>query len=498
VAGKGCVHTPLDGGSCDTDSACGGVCVAGTCESDGTPTQSACGDVPVTGQCIGGDLVQCILGELVTTSCADVGRLCGWDGSGWGGEGAFACVIGEGQACDAVSDAGSCDGDVLTWCDPATGTTIIEDCAAYDTKCGWTGSYHCCHEPQECVPNCSGRQCGDDGCGGSCGSCDGGKTCSDNGLCGDCDGPDAVCVSGDCGNDNACQTVQCNDQDGCANVALPDGTSCSLDEQLCGGGECKLGYCVPDASPHPDDICGDLPPVGLCDGHVLRKCGDAGPTAVDCAALGLVCGWNPELMDGFGAFGCYAQDQPSCAGVPDSGKCDGSVLTYCSDGEPVVVDCAETNDNCGWTGSFHCCHPPVACVPLCNGRGCGDDGCGGSCGTCADDEYCSESGVCFEACDEAPSAEPHTDEPPSDEPLPAPQSSGSGTPSADAPSSIPTIPGEQVPASGCLAAPSSTGHPAAVLLLLSMLALLTRARRAGRLSGRCHASSPRMHKRTAG
>ena len=34
----------------------------------------------------------------------------------------------------------------------------------------------------DCVPDCSGKNCGDDGCGGSCGSCPSGQTCSD-GVC---------------------------------------------------------------------------------------------------------------------------------------------------------------------------------------------------------------------------------------------------------------------------------------------------------------------------
>lgn len=34
-----------------------------------------------------------------------------------------------------------------------------------------------------CVPACSGRECGSDGCGGSCGSCTGTETCSAAGQC---------------------------------------------------------------------------------------------------------------------------------------------------------------------------------------------------------------------------------------------------------------------------------------------------------------------------
>ncbi len=38
---------------------------------------------------------------------------------------------------------------------------------------------------------------------------------------------------------------------------------------------------------------------------------------------------------------------------------------------------------------------PDACVPLCDERLCGDDGCGGSCGACAQDEFCAQDGQCY-------------------------------------------------------------------------------------------------------
>ena len=32
-------------------------------------------------------------------------------------------------------------------------------------------------DAQQCTPNCDGKKCGDDGCGGSCGKCDDGQVC---------------------------------------------------------------------------------------------------------------------------------------------------------------------------------------------------------------------------------------------------------------------------------------------------------------------------------
>jgi len=37
---------------------------------------------------------------------------------------------------------------------------------------------------------------------------------------------------------------------------------------------------------------------------------------------------------------------------------------------------------------------PPACVPSCNGRACGGDGCGGTCGSCAAGLACQSDGAC--------------------------------------------------------------------------------------------------------
>jgi len=466
---KGCSHTPLscdDGDPCTFDTCTpGGGCLhvpdakACTCGGAGAPEPSACGDIPVTGVCSGDTLVECVFGEVVITPCGDVGRLCGWDDYGWGGQGAFACVVGDGQSCDAVPDSGSCDGDLLTWCDTATGTTVMENCAAHGGKCGWTGSFFCCHEPGACIPMCSGRMCGDDGCGGTCGQCPAGESCTDNGLCAGCDGPGPVCPGGDCGNDNECQKLKCAGDGGCANVALPDGTECYPD-MYCGGGQCNMGYCVPDEAEPLGDLCGDVPVVGVCDGHILSRCKNGKVEMIDCAADDMVCGWDTDLMDGYGAFGCYWEDEAPCVGIPDSGMCDGTILTYCDQGEAVHVNCAMTDEDCGWTGSFHCCHPAVACVPLCNGRECGSDGCGGTCGACGEDQFCADSGLCY-GCEEAlPPIALIADETPVQ------------TPEWKRPER-PMIPAKPVPGNGC-GSSSGAGHSGAILWLLGLLMLVWR------------------------
>ena len=53
------------------------------------------------------------------------------------------------------------------------------------------------------------------------------------------------------------------------------------------------------------------------------------------------------------------------------------------------------------------------CIPSCSGRECGGDGCGGSCGSCGDEESCS-SGICVSDEDEEEEEEVELLAPPSE------------------------------------------------------------------------------------
>jgi hypothetical protein len=94
-----------------------------------------------------------------------------------------------------------------------------------------------------CVPDCTGLQCGDDGCGGSCGTCAVGEDCIGG-----------MCLPG-CVPD--CTGLQCGD-DGCGGSC---GT-CVVGED-CIGGTCLPG-CVPDCTGLQcgDDGCGGI--CGTC------------------------------------------------------------------------------------------------------------------------------------------------------------------------------------------------------------------------------------------
>jgi V8-like Glu-specific endopeptidase len=98
-----------------------------------------------------------------------------------------------------------------------------------------------------CTPNCSGRQCGSDGCGGSCGTCGNGQTCSSSGQC----------TGGGC--TPSCNGKQCGD-DGC-------GGSCGTcgNGQICdAGGQCVGGSCTPEAEPNDTSSTGNALGPKLC------------------------------------------------------------------------------------------------------------------------------------------------------------------------------------------------------------------------------------------
>lgn len=177
-----------------------------------------------------------------------------------------------------------------------------------------------------CEPGCSGRRCGDDGCGGSCGApCADGLTCTPEGQC-----AESVCLP-------SCEGAVCGD-DGC-------GSSCGTcpEGEGCVAGAC---VCVPDCD---DRQCGPDGCGGFCGG---------------CAAE-LFC----RTLDGQ----CVESCERECDGrVCGDDGCGGSCGGECPEGTAC-------------SGAGQC-----VCAPSCGENVCGDDGCGGSCGSCASVQDCVE------------------------------------------------------------------------------------------------------------
>ncbi|HIA01520.1 MAG TPA: hypothetical protein EYN66_06360 [Myxococcales bacterium] len=95
------------------------------------------------------------------------------------------------------------------------------------------------YECNDCVPDdCDGKNCGVNGCGGSCGSC--------NSLISECN-PLGQCVcfpTISCDDGKACTTGSCDPQVGCVYANVLDGEACPSDG-VCQGGVCTYEGCNP-------------------------------------------------------------------------------------------------------------------------------------------------------------------------------------------------------------------------------------------------------------
>jgi hypothetical protein len=188
-----------------------------------------------------------------------------------------------------------------------------------------------------CKPACSGKQCGNDGCYGTCGDCK--------------DGAD--CVDGKCVNPDSCS--------GYCSKTAPGGCGCS---DTCFNND----SCC-------EDVCTACPTLTKCSGCTCtgKECGDNG--------CGQSCGecTSPETCQ--------------------NNKCV-SGTTGCGSSYPACKECVCKNLDSwcctGWDSdcSEHCndsaCKTSCAsCTPNCSGKECGDNGCSGTCGTCSSGYTCT-------------------------------------------------------------------------------------------------------------
>ncbi len=116
------------------------------------------------------------------------------------------------------------------------------DCA--DSDCVSDSS---CTEVSVCTPSCSGKACGDDGCGGSCGTCAVGTACSGGSCFTSCtstsDGP--ITCEGTKGMRRACAYGACG---GTTEIwsapECAEKVECSVDTDCAAGKKCQDNKCV--------------------------------------------------------------------------------------------------------------------------------------------------------------------------------------------------------------------------------------------------------------
>jgi len=205
-----------------------------------------------------------------------------------------------------------------------------------------------------CKPDCTGKQCGPDGCGGSCGDCSGCQSvCTDAGKCAAAPEADSECHDGDIYWKDTCgawgeKATECGEA-GCN----PGSKVCADCEDLCSGVECGMqGKCDCGTCP-TDKSCQS----GVCEYH----CGDG-----LCADAG---------------------GETCCTCPADCGLCCGNGACDCEE------TCATCVEDCGCADCGEECLAGECTFTACAGKECGDDGCGGSCGECSGGKEC-QAGNC--------------------------------------------------------------------------------------------------------
>ena len=328
------------------------------------------------------------------------------------------CSSAEDAACEAPCCSiscnptnGECDLFVRSlpgdWCNSDTDVCTLEQCDE-EGVCQATGDFITCQAEKDLNP-CSTWQCkSEEGCVE--GPFDEGNPCDDGDPC---TGPDL------------CKEAV----NGCVGEPLAE-----LDDQnICTTDTCDDGTIVHDPliCDQPVDLCLG---VNVCDPDgAVAQCLIDPVTVVVCDEPQIPCTFNQcnggtgnceELTYDDGTFCCVdtvisnaailAQQCPGAevSGICLEGQCDGACVPNCGEISCGVNGCEcgyETTCNtfCGCPNGQVCnkglCEEP--CIPNCvaNGTNCGDDGCGGSCGSCigcdglVDPSLCT-GGTCIEPC----------------------------------------------------------------------------------------------------
>jgi len=233
-----------------------------------------------------------------------------------------------------------------------------------------------------CTIHCEGKVCGDNGCGGSCGSCSGSTPYCILGTCQASGGGEGDCTCAA----STCIGTTCDDGLGgsCSGELQPDCTNefgypimCGISENGCGqcgscdeGWHCFDGTCQEDCTVNCDE----------------KECGDNG--------CGGVCGYC-EILYGTG-YNCNS-----------SGLCE-ACIPDCLEKECGDNGCEGTCGDCNtlYNLSYNCNisnNQCEMCTPNCidQSRECGPvpNGCGESCGNCSElygyPENSCTNGICI-------------------------------------------------------------------------------------------------------
>jgi hypothetical protein len=224
----------------------------------------------------------------------------------------------------------------------------------------------CCQKEEVCIegvcckPNCTGKECGPDGCGGTCGECPEAET--------PCSQP--TCLTGKCTSKPA--EGPCDDGDACTTGDHCTGGTCTGDEPDCD-----------DANPCTADSCDGTTGLCLHEDAPLNgaKCDDGNPcTGTDVCGDGL-CAGTLLPLDQLATLECTCAKDSDCDPLEDGDVCNGTLTCKLDEGSLAGV----------------CVIPPESVLSCDDGNPCTDDGCDKKLGCVHpddDDNPCDDGDPC--------------------------------------------------------------------------------------------------------
>ncbi|MEK7672344.1 MAG: peptidoglycan DD-metalloendopeptidase family protein [Patescibacteria group bacterium] len=276
-----------------------------------------------------------------------------------------------------------------------------------------------------CTPNCNGKTCGSDGCGGSCGTCtQTGYSCVNNVCKKPCNPPTCASKGLSCGGisyyiDDSCWgDVECG--------TCPTGQSCTdgkcIDSNSSNSNwtcDPAKGYTLKISSPNGTwKAMTSGPTAGTYSGK-LPAAGNKLNLHVECNELPVIVlvnsGANTSIsawledasLPPFSAWVEYYSPLVMDPSIPATTVTPNLTHSGATAGVQVLVK-VQAGKNTPAPGPVSPSvpvpvkpppppPPPPPCVPNCSGKTCGLDGCGGSCGTCASGYNCV-SDICKKIC----------------------------------------------------------------------------------------------------
>jgi formylglycine-generating enzyme required for sulfatase activity len=298
------------------------------------------------------------------------------------------------SSCDLAENCDTCPGDCGQCCgNGSCESEYLETCENCQTDCGCGDGEVCTAEETCCEINCGGKECGGDGCDGTCGSCQAPTVCT-NGICIGCG--DGQCGAGehkcncpeDCtgGCSGCCAGTECKTE----NTLTFCGSGGETCDECTGGEQCVGGNCLCVVEDHQACSGGKLYWYDSCNVQGSQvSCDDANACTTDgCSGSQCThsnvqnntsCGGGKSCQTGVCQYHC---GDGVCASTPpgtetcylcpaDCGNCCGNglcELDYEEDCSTCLLDCP---CKCGECSDGEC----KGKAEICNGE---DDDCNGS------------------------------------------------------------------------------------------------------------------------